>query len=189
MKLKRFSNIIAFDDAPFISEPGSCVKIVGSVFADLRFDGVLIGEIEKDGTDAAEKIVKLLTGSKFAEHAQLIMIQGIALGGFNVVDVFFLNQQLGLPILVVARKVPDMDSIRKALISHIAGGKEKWAIIEKLGPMESVENVYVQRVGLSLSQATNVVKRFAIHSHIPEPIRVAHLIAGTIANGQSRGCP
>jgi endonuclease V-like protein UPF0215 family len=32
-----------------------------------------------------------------------------------------------------------------------------------------------------------VVERFALHSHIPEPLRTAHLIAGAIAEGQSRG--
>ena len=73
------------------------------------------------------------------------------------------------------------------LTHHIPDGKKKWTMIEKLGPMEPVGKVFVQRAGLSLEQAASIVERFAIHSHIPEPIRIAHLIAGAIVKGQSRG--
>jgi endonuclease V-like protein UPF0215 family len=189
MAHKRFSNIIGFDDAPFPRDYQGNVKVVGAVFANLRFDGLVIGEIERDGSDAALKLERLLAESKFMEHVQLIMLQGIALGGFNVVDVFYLNKQLALPVLVVSRKLPDMESIKKALISHIPEGEKKWAVIDKLGPMESAGNVYVQRVGLTLEQATSVIERFAIHSQIPEPLRTAHLIASAITNGESRGNP
>jgi endonuclease V-like protein UPF0215 family len=189
MPLKRFSNVIGFDDAPFPRHHIGEVKVVGAVFADLRFDGVIIGEIEKDGSDAAEKLTELVTASKFADHAQLIMLQGIALGGFNVVDVFYLNRRLGIPVLVVSRRRPNMAAIRSALITHIPGGKKKWALIEKLGLMEQACEIYVQRVGLAPDQAAAVINRFAIHSRIPEPIRAAHLIAGAIIDGQSRGNP
>jgi len=189
MSHKRLSNIIGFDDAPFPRNHQGSVKVVGAVFADLRFDGVVIGEIEKDGFDAAEKLEKLISVSKFREHVQLIMLQGITFGGFNVVDVFYLNSRLALPVLVVSRKRPDLGSIEKALISHIPEGKKKWALIDKLGPMEPVGKVHVQRAGLTLHQAASVIERFAIHSRIPEPLRAAHLIAGAIAEGQSRGNP
>lgn len=186
---RNLSNIIGFDDAPFPRDHCGPVKVVGAVFARLRFDGVLIGEVEKDGCDAGAAIANLVGRSKFAEHAQLILLQGISLAGFNVVDVFKLNRSLDLPILVVARKAPDMGAVRRALISHIPRGRDKWAIIEKLGPMEPIGGVHVQRVGISKEQAASVIGRFAIHSRIPEPIRVAHLIAGALSAGQSRGNP
>ena len=186
---KRFSNIIGFDDAPFPLDHTGPVKVVGAVFARLQLNGVLVGEVERDGSDAAEKLARLVAGSKFAANAQLIMLQGIALAGFNVVDVFYLHQQLGLPILVVSRKLPDLPAVRNALITQVPGGAHKWALISRLGPMEAAGNVYVQRLGLTIEQATTVIAQFAAYSHIPEPLRAAHLIAGAIANGQSRGKP
>jgi endonuclease V-like protein UPF0215 family len=189
MAHKRLSNIIGLDDAPFPRNHQGTVKVVGAVFANLRFDGVIIGEIEKDGFDAAAKLEKLVSESKFSEHAQLIMLQGITFGGFNVVDVFYLNRKLGLPVLIVSRKRPDMESIKKALISHIPEGKKKWAVIDRLGPMELVGKVHIQRVGLTPKQAASVIERFAIHSQIPEPLRAAHLVASAITEGQSRGNP
>ena len=189
MSHKRFSNLIGFDDAPFEHTYTGNVKVVGTVFTSLQLSGVIIGEVQKDGADAAQKLATLVVGSRFREHIQLIMLQGITLAGFNVVDVFYLSEQLGLPVLVVSRKSPDMDSIQKALITQIEGGQQKWAIIEKLGPVETAGQVYIQRVGLSLAEGRAVVERFAVHSHIPEPLRTAHLIAGAIGSGQSRGRP
>ena len=187
MPPKRFSNVIGFDDAPFTHDHVGNVTVVGAVFTGLKLTGVIIGEVEKDGADAAEKLAALVVGSRFVEHVQLVMLQGITLAGFNVVDVFYLYEQLNLPILVVSRKLPDMASIQNALLTQVQGGEQKWGLIDKLGPPEPAENVYVQRVGLSSEEAIDVVKRFAIHSHLPEPLRTAHLIARAIVSGQSRG--
>jgi endonuclease V-like protein UPF0215 family len=184
---RRFSNIIGFDDAPFAPAHIGSVPVVGAVFARLQLTGVIVGEVEKDGQDAAQQLAQLIAGSKFAEHLQLVMLQGIALAGFNVVDVFYLHEQLGLPVLVVARKAPDMAAVQSALLGQVQGGPEKWRLIEKLGPMEPAGSVYIQRVGLSLEEAQAVVTQFAIHGHVPEPLRTAHLIAGAIVDGQSRG--
>ncbi len=187
MAAKRHSNVVGFDDAPFPPRYRGKVKVVGAVFAGLRFDGVLIGEIEKDGFDAADVLFELITSSKFAEHIRLIMLQGIAFGGFNVVDVFTLHKRIRLPILIVARREPNYESIRQALLTRIPEGERKWAVLERLGPMERVNNVYIQRVGMSLEEARRTVERFSIYGHIPEPLRVAHLIASALTLGESRG--
>jgi endonuclease V-like protein UPF0215 family len=149
---RQFSNVIGFDDGPFpVGHTGS-VTVVGTVYARLQLNGVLVGAVEKDGLDGAKSLVTLVKESKFAQNVQLIMLQGIALAGFNVVDVFYIYEQLELPILVVSRRPPDMTTIRDALLTKIRGGSEKWAVIERLGPMEAVRRVYVQRVGLALEQ-------------------------------------
>ncbi len=188
MAEKHYSNVAGFDDAPFPRDYRGAVKVVGTVYAGLRFDGVLIGEVEKDGSDAADRLAALIAQSRFAGHIQLILLQGIALAGFNVVDVFELHERLGLPILVVARRRPDMEAIREALKSHIAHGEQKWRVIARLGRMEPLGPVFVQRVGLSSDQAAAVMAQFAVYGNIPEPLRTAHMIAGALVSGHSRGC-
>ncbi len=189
MRQKKISNVVGFDDAPFARDYRGPVTVVGAVFAGLRLDGVLTGTVEKDGDDAARSLATLILESKFAGHIRLIMLQGIALGGFNVVDVPQLQKTTGLPVLVVSRVSPDMASIKKALLAGIPAGNNKWSLIENLGDMEAVNGVFIQRAGISREDAASVIGRFSINSRIPEPIRVAHLIAGAIATGQSRGAP
>ena len=187
MSVKRYSNIIGVDDGPFAFDHVGHVPIVGAIFTSLDLTGVIIGQVEKDGTNGADQIVEMVAASKFVEHVQLVMLQGIALAGFNVVDVFRLHEQLGLPVLIVSRRLPDMAAIRAALLTQIPHGERKWQLIDRLGPMEPAGRVYIQRVGLTSEKAVAVVERFAIHGHLPEPLRIAHLIAGAVTEGQSRG--
>ena len=55
--------------------------------------------------------------------------------------------------------------------------------------MEPVRGVYVQRAGLSLAEARELLAATTLHGNIPEPLRLAHLIAGGIVTGKSGGGP
>ncbi|MGE0521348.1 MAG: DUF99 family protein [Candidatus Binatia bacterium] len=187
MATHRFSNVVGFDDAPFERTERGRVRIVGAVFASSRFDGALIGSVQKDGDDATDELIRLVGGSHFAEHVQTVLLQGIAFGGFNVVDLARLHGELGLPVLVVARRAPNLVAIREALLHRVPGGAAKWHLIEAAGPMERLAGVFVQRAGLSAESAEALLRRFALHSAIPEPLRVAHIIAGAVGRGASRG--
>lgn len=185
--MPRLSNTVGFDDAPFPRRHRGRVPVVGAVFASTRFDGVLLGSVERDGDDATAVFARLVRHSRFYEHVQVVFLQGITFGGFNVVDVPALSAQLRRPVLVVARRQPNWEKLRQALCEKIAGGAAKWRVLEQLGPMEPVAGVYVQRCGLSLEDARSIIQRTALWGRLPEPLRVAHLIAGAIARGESRG--
>ena len=189
MPPRRLSNLVAFDDGPFPRQHTGTVPVVGTVYADLRLDGVLVGRIRKDGCDAADILGQMVEESRFNGHIRLVMLQGIALGGFNVVDVFALQRRLTRPVLVVSRRRPDLAKIRRALLKHVPKGAEKWQIIERLGPMEPAGPVFIQRVGLAREDALETMRPVAVHGHVPEPLRSAHLIAGALVSGQSRGKP
>ena len=53
--------------------------------------------------------------------------------------------------------------------------------------MEPLAGVYVQRVGLSAEEAVAAIRATTPHGSVPEPLRVAHLIAGGVTTGESRG--
>ena len=184
---KPISQVVAFDDAPFARERRGDVAIVGVVFAGDRLDGVLAGKVRRDGANGAREIIRLIASSRFAPQIQLVMLQGVAMAGFNVVDAFAIHRALGVPVLVVSRHEPDRESVRRALLDHVPGGARKWRLVERLGAMEPAGRVWVQRVGIERVAAEDVVTRFATHSTIPEPLRIAHIIAGGLSMGESRG--
>jgi endonuclease V-like protein UPF0215 family len=184
-----FSHVVGFDDAPFGPDHRGDIPVVGAVFAGLRLEGILCGHVRRDGANGTDRLVRLVATSKFARQLQLVLLQGIALAGFNVIDIAALNRVLDLPVLVVVRRRPRLEKVRRALLARVPGGARKWELIARLGPVEPVAGVFVQRAGLTLEEAARVIRRLAVHSHIPEPLRTAHLIAGGLALGQSRGRP
>jgi endonuclease V-like protein UPF0215 family len=183
---RRLSHVVGFDDAPFDRTQRGDVLVVGAVFSGQRLDGVLSCKVRRDGTNATRAIVACVRRSRFYPQLHAVLLQGIALAGFNVVDIHSLHTQLRRPVLVVARKKPDLVSIRSALLAHVRGGARKWRLIERAGPMEAVGGLYVQRAGISPADARAMLERLAIHSDVPEPLRTAHLIGAGITLGESR---
>jgi endonuclease V-like protein UPF0215 family len=183
---QRLSHVAAFDDAPFAPEHRGNVLVVGAVFAGDRLDGVLSAKVRRDGANATRVLANLILASRFSRQLHAVLLQGIALAGFNVVDLHALHNAIGIPVLVVSRRAPNLGAIRRALLDHVPGGPRKWRLIEKAGPMERAAGLYVQRAGLGLQETEALLKNFAVHSTVPEPLRAAHLIAGGITLGESR---
>jgi endonuclease V-like protein UPF0215 family len=186
---RQLSHVAGFDDAPFTRDHRGDVLVVGTVYSGLRLECVLSGKVRRDGVNSTDTLIKLVARSRHKAHLQLVMLQGIAFAGFNVIDLRRLHAALDVPVMTVVRKPPDMKAIRHALLHKVAGGKRKWRLIEQAGVVERVRNVYVQRVGLSPSQAHDVIERYAVNSALPEPLRIAHLIAGGVVLGESRHRP
>jgi endonuclease V-like protein UPF0215 family len=182
----RLSHVVGFDDAPFERSHRGDVLLVGAVYSGSRLDGVLSGRVRRDGINSTGKLTELVGRSRFYPQIQAVLLQGIAFAGFNVVDIHRLHSALERPVLVVCRRLPDLDRIRRALLHHVPGGRRKWALIERAGPMEPLAGVYVQRAGLSPETAGALIRGFALHGRLPEPLRTAHLIAGGIGRGESR---
>jgi len=179
--------VIGIDDAPFLREYRGDVRIVGIAFAGARLDGVLSSRVRRDGANATRAVIEMVRGSQFFAHLHAVLLQGIALAGFNVVDIHGLAAALEKPVLVVARRAPDLRAIESALRTRVPGGAAKWRLIERAGPMEPCGPVFVQRAGLSLDEARALLAAHTAYGHIPEPLRVAHLVAGGVTTGKSRG--
>src|SRR6266545_1643311 len=80
------SSVVGFDDFPFPRTHRGDVQVVGTVYTRLRLDGIISGRIRRDGVNATDRLTHLIRGSRFAPQLRLVMLQGIALGGFNVVE-------------------------------------------------------------------------------------------------------
>lgn len=185
----RTGHAVGIDDAPFWHHHRGDVAIVGAVFSADRLEGVLSSSVRRDGANSTDRIAAMVGKSRFYPHLGAVFLQGIAVAGFNVIDIRKLHDKLGLPILVVTRQQPDTDAIRNALLDRVPGGRRKWRLIERAGPMEPMKNLWVQRAGLDAEQARVLLEKFTFHGHLPEPLRTAHLIAGGLETGQSRHRP
>ncbi|MCQ1534148.1 DUF99 family protein [Methanosarcina sp. KYL-1] len=188
--IKPEIRILGIDDSALLNEK---IMIVGTVFRGGDWmDGLLRAEITRDGVDATGVIARMVKESRHYGQLRVIMLDGVTYGGFNVVDIEQLYRETGLPVIVVMRSYPDFEKI-KAALKHFPDGEERWKIIEKAGNIEQVRTkkdknpVYIQRAGIGLMSAKKIVSLTSTRSNIPEPLRVAHLIATGIILGESRG--
>ena len=181
------TNVIGFDDAPFAHQHRGDVRVFGVICARTRLDGVVSGLVRRDGTNATARMIELVEKSQFHRHIRAVLLQGIAVAGFNVVDAHQLALRLDVPVVVVARRKPRLSLIKAALFGHTRGAERKWRLIERAGEMEPLASVWVQRVGIDREQTAALLRATTLHGNLPEPLRLAHLIAGGVTTGKSRG--
>lgn len=192
MHIKPEIRILGIDDSSLHNEK---VMIVGAVFRGGDWlDGVLRSDITRDGNDATDTIIQMVTESKHFGQVRVLILDGITYAGFNIVDIKEVYEKTGLPCIVIMRAYPDFDRIRRAL-NHLPDPNIRWELIQRAGNIHEVrtregENpIYIQYCGIDPKDAIEIVRLSATHSNIPEPLRVAHLIATGIVCGESKGKP
>ena len=176
--------VIGFDDAPFQLRRNSPVKVAGVVCSGTRFEGMLWGEVRKDGNDATDIISDLLLRSKFNDQVHMILIDGLAFGGFNLVDLPELAHRLHRPCVAVMRKPPDILAIKKALM-HFEDHEERIGVLEKAGDIYEKEDFCFQVIGEKPEITAEALRRVSDQGYVPEALRLAHLIGSAVITGQS----
>lgn len=190
MKLKDEIRIIAWDDCAFKFHQRS-VLIVGAVFRGGKFlDGLLSTKIKKDGMDATEKIIKSINKSRHYEQLSLIMLDGISYAGFNLVDIKELNKKTKLPVMAIQRKIPNIRKFNDAMKKGFRNYNKRAAIVKKAGKFYRYKTaggeIFYQKYGISDDYCRKLLELTCIRSNVPEPVRVAHLIASGLS-GESKG--
>jgi uncharacterized protein len=186
MMLKKEIRVIGIDDSPFNKFKDKKTRIVGVVMRGGSWiDGILSAEVDVDGSDSTSNIIKMVNKCKFKPQLQCIFLDGIAVGGFNVVDVEKLSKKTKLPVIVAIRKNPDIEKIKNTLIK--LKKKSKIKLIENAGRIIKINNIFVQLAGINVKKAKEILKITCTRSFLPEPIRLAHLIASGIKLGESKG--
>lgn len=184
LKLDKQIRVIGFDDSPFEKKRGSPVNICGVVCADTRFEGMLWGEISKDGRDATEILIKLVQQSKFHQQLHVILLDGIGFGGFNIIDLPMLAQTLELPCIAVMRRPPDLAAISQALDNFDDAG-ERRHLLKLAGPVHEQNSFVFQVAGMDSADAALLLARVTDTGKVPEALRIAHLIGGAVKTGES----
>ena len=186
--VKTEARILGLDDGPFDKFRDKDVLVVGTFFrGGSAIDGVLSTRVEVDGSDATDKIIELVNRSKFKPQLQAIMLDGICFGGFNVIDIIKFHRKTGIPVIVVMRDYPETMKMRE--IMKRLGKEDKITLLDQAGEIHKVNNIHVQIKGMDLDTAREMLRLTCVNSNIPEPLRVAHIIAAGIVNGESRGKP
>ena len=183
--IKPEIRVIGIDDGKFISQTIGSALVVGVVFrGGSSIDGVMHTRIIIDGLDANEKLALMINNSPHHKQLRLVMLNGITFGGFNVVDIKKLHLATKLPVLAVTHEKPDLKSIHEAL-KNLPKAKERWSMILEAGKIHEIINkdttLYVETAGISFDDAEKIIALTSTRSSLPEPLRVAHIIASGVS--------
>jgi len=182
-KVKKEIRILGVDDGPFTFDSKETV-LVGCVFrAGLWLDCVLAKKIIVDGLESTGLIIEMCAHH---EELRVIMLDGITFAGFNVADIQRIYAETGIPVIAVTRKMPGMVGIKRAL-SYFDDFEKRSMLIKKAGTVRKVGDIYYQSAGIAQKDAEEIIKISCTRSKIPEPVRVAHLIATAMVAGESHG--
>jgi endonuclease V-like protein UPF0215 family len=187
LRIKKEIRVLGVDDGAHTPRVKSRVPIVGVVFRGGDWlDGVMSTHVDVDGFDATEAISEMIIASPHFGQLRVIMLSGITFAGFNVVDLAALNEATGLPVIVVLREKPDVDKVRLAL-EKLPRSVERLKTIAQAGEImmastKGEKTVYIQTAGILADDAQKIVTLTSTRSSIPEPLRVAHLIASGISS-------
>lgn len=151
-----------------------CVLLRGAWIDDFKADRITV-----DGLDASDKLIAMLRHWSF----DAVMLAGVSFAGFNLVDPTMVFEEFDTPVVVISRTKPNNVAVKKALLQHFEDWRVRWRIFEKLGPIHQVVSMlrepplYVEVVGTTADWATKLIRASAPCCRIPEPVRVARLIA------------
>lgn len=180
LRVKPKIPIIGFDDGQFqLRKPGSRVIIVGAVMKGASYlEGVLQDFMLVD-QGITRTILRMLRNSPHIGQIRAILTPGITFGGFSVLDINEIYKELAIPVIVVIPRYPDFGRIKKALLDHFPDGAQRWKLIQKAGEpkLDSSSGLFVQHIGCTFDICSQIIRLTAIQGKMPEPLRVAHLIA------------
>jgi len=181
---RRTLRVIGFDDVPWRHRRTRAVGVVGAVCAGTRFEGMVYGTVRRDGWRATSALEALLLVGKFLPQIHLVLLDGIALGGFNVVDLPRLARTLRRPCVAVMRKLPDLPAMERAAL-RLPRPEARIAVLRRAGPIH-VWGAFVYQVhGAEPREVGAALQRLTDTGNVPEALRLAHLIGGALAYGQS----
>jgi len=188
--MKQQIRILGIDDSPFKFNGGKALVVGALVRVPNYLEGVMKSEVTVDGSDSSDAIIQMVSRSRYREQIKAIMTDGIALAGFNIIDVKRVHEALRIPVLTVTRDEPDFEKIKSALMKHFPDWTERYSLVTKLElrRIQTEHNpLFVSGVGLSWLEFEELVRISTVRGVVPEPIRIAHLIAAAMVKGESSG--
>jgi endonuclease V-like protein UPF0215 family len=182
-------HLLGVDDGPFEKGQHDRVPVVGVMMegSDL-VEAVALARFAVDGPGVTEFLAGWISGLRLRRSLQGIVLGGITIAGLAVIDIEALSRALRVPTLVVNRRDPGNHRLHEAL--DAAGLPERKEIVDRTPPAFEVQpGLWVARAGVERESALDLVRATLRKSKLPEPLRVAHLIARALVSGESRGRP
>ncbi|KAF5034165.1 hypothetical protein DSECCO2_599010 [anaerobic digester metagenome] len=146
---------------------------------DLRIDGAAFARVTVGGMDATDAVIGIVTDLA-RRDINLIMISGSVIAWYNIIDPAAVQDATGLPVIVTTYE--ESEGLAEDIRRHFPDDAGRLAAYQRLGDrtqvgLHSGYTLFVRPYGLSPGDAARLCNDFTHDGRMPEPVRVARLIA------------
>ena len=151
--------------------------------SDMQIDGFTFSTAQVGGMDATERILEMYSDLG-REDVNFLLLNGCVISWYNVIDLNRLSDETMLPLICVTYE--ESEGLYKYFEELFPEDKEeRIRIYHKNGPRTDVKlhtgaEVYVRFLKMSEEEAKRILNKFTMHGAIPEPLRVARILARSI---------
>lgn len=148
--------------------------------SDLIIDGFIFGSAEIGGDDATDEIVGMFQRLN-RNDINVIMLGGSVISMYNIIDIDSLGARTNTPVISITFE--ESEGLEPHIKHHFPDSWEKkLSAYNRLGTREAIRLqtnyvVYIRPYGISLEVSKRILDKFTIQGAIPEPIRLARLLA------------
>ncbi len=155
---------------------------------DLRIDGAAFARVTVGGSDATDAVIRIFTHLA-RRDINLLMISGSVIAWYNIIDPVAVQDATDLPVIIATYE--ESDGLAEDIRRHFPDDAARLAAYRRLGDripvrLHSGYTLFIRPYGLSLEDAARLCNDFTREGKVPEPVRVARLIARGVV--RSSGC-
>ena len=179
--MKPDVRVMAVDDGPF-RFGDEAAFLVGLVVRGKGYlEAMRSTTVSLKDLDATKTVTGLVTGSRQLPQLKAVLLDGLTLAGFNVVDIGALHEATGVPVVTVVDKVPDHDAIGRALESRFPDWEERLRLIAAPEThrvhLPDGGTLTCHVAGLDIEEARELLRVTTLRGHLPEALRMADTVA------------
>ena len=147
--------------------------------SDLIIDGCIFGRATVGGNDSTENIISMFRNLK-RKDINLIMILGSIISHYNVIDGDKIAEETGIPLVAITFK--NSIGLDSSIRERFPDWQQKLDMYDRIRDRRRVKlatgyHVYLRPSLISFEEARKTVEKFTLQGALPEPLRVARLIA------------
>jgi hypothetical protein len=149
---------------------------------DYIIDGFVFGHSTIEGNDASDSILQMHQKLN-RDDISFVMISGLIISMYNIIDIKKIWDRLKIPIIGVTYE--DSKGIEDSIKYHFPDSYgSKIDTYRKLGQRTKIllhtgYDVFVRLEGCTVTEAKNLLNAMTLQGAVPEPLRVAQMLAKT----------
>jgi len=146
---------------------------------DLRIDGVAVTRFSVGGMDATDAVLRILASLR-RRDVNAVLLSGAVIAWYNILDPARIHDESGLPVIVVTYE--DSEGLEEDLRHHFPDDTDRMDAYRRLGDRTPLDlptgyRAFLRAWGMELADAARLCTDFTIDGRVPEPCRVARLVA------------